>query len=307
MRNRVIKEIVELAKNDERIMLLTADLGFNVVEVFADEYPKRYINVGIAEQNMTAVAAGLAMEGNMVFTYSIANFPTLRCMEQIRNLVCYHNANVKILAVGGGFAYGTLGMTHHGTEDIGMMRCLPNMKVYVPADEIEAVECLRDLYSYDGPAYLRMARGKENLIHNAQEKLDVTHLVKVAGEGYDICVLATGTILAEGIKLHEKLNDNNIANTIYSVPLIKPMDKKTITQLATKAKLMITMEEHNVIGGLGSAVAEALSELPIHAPLLRFGLQDTFTSQVGNQQYLRKYYRMDADSVMDEILMKLGD
>ena len=135
----MIDEITKLAETDERIIIVNGDLGFGVLEKFRDKFPDRYFNVGIAEQNMTSVAAGLALEGNMVFTYSIGNFPTLRCIEQIRNDVCYHNANVKVLAVGGGFPYGDLGMTHHATEDIAMMRALPNMKVFVPADAVEAV------------------------------------------------------------------------------------------------------------------------------------------------------------------------
>ena len=210
MRDHVIAELVELSKEDNSIMLATADLGFNVVEKFSEKYPNRYINAGIAEQNMTSIAAGLALEGNEVYTYSIGNFPTLRCIEQLRNLVCYHNANVKVLAVGGGFAYGTLGMTHHATEDIAMMRSLPNMDVYVPADAIEAVWCLRAIHNKKGPAYLRMARGKEPLIHNTEEKIDVKSPILTKESGDDIIVFASGTILSEAIKACELLQNKNI-------------------------------------------------------------------------------------------------
>lgn len=307
MRNHVIAEIIKLAGTDERIMLATADLGFNVIEKFCEKYPDRYINVGIAEQNLTAVAAGLALEGNMVFTYSIGNFPTLRCIEQIRNLVCYHNANVKILAVGGGFAYGSLGMTHHATEDIAMMRALPNMKVYVPADEIEAVECLKDLYEYDGPAYLRMARGKEECIHSTYDNIDIHNLVSIADHGVEVCILASGTILSEAVKLQKQLTLQNIDSSVYSVPMIKPVDKLNIIEKASKAKLLVTMEEHNVIGGLSGAVAEILSEMNCHAPLMRFGLQDIFTSEVGSQSYLRNYYGISAEYIFDKVVEKLGE
>lgn len=301
MRNHVIAEITKLAANDQRIMLLTADLGFNVVEQFSEKYPNRYINVGIAEQNMTSIAAGLALEGNMVFTYSIGNFPTLRCIEQVRNLVCYHNANVKILAVGGGFAYGSLGMTHHATEDIAMMRALPNMKVFVPADEIEAVACLNEIYNYDGPAYLRMARGKEECIHSSNDKLNINQLIEIKNHGFDICILASGTILTEAIILQKKLEDNGIDSSVYSVPAIKPIDSDGILNLAIKSKLIITLEEHNIIGGLGGAVAEVLSSLRTHAPLLRFGLPDVFTSTVGDQEYLRDYYGLSANKILKKL------
>lgn len=145
MRNHLIDKITKIAEKDKKIMLITADLGFSVVEKFRDKFPDRYINVGIAEQNMAAVAAGIALEGNTVFIYSIGNFPTLRCIEQIRNDICYHNANVKILAVGSGFAYGTLGMTHHATEDLAIMRTLPNMRVFTPCDFVNA-ELLQKIF-----------------------------------------------------------------------------------------------------------------------------------------------------------------
>lgn len=301
MRDHAITELVELAKNDDKIMLVTADLGFNVVEKFSEKYPNRYINAGIAEQNMTSIAAGLGLEGNEVYTYSIGNFPTLRCIEQLRNLVCYHNANVKVLAVGGGFAYGTLGMTHHATEDIAMMRALPNMDVYVPADAIEAVWCLRAMHNKKGPAYLRMARGKEALIHSAAEKLNVKSIIPIKENGKDVIILASGTILSEGIKAHQLLLEHNIKCSVYSVPCIKPIDDKRIIELAQNSKLLITMEEHNVIGGLGGAVAEVISQLSHHSNLIRFGLQDEFTSIVGNQNYLREVYHIDAQSVCEKV------
>lgn len=304
MRNHVIDELIRLGKYNQKIMLVTADLGFNVVEGFQNAYPNRYINVGISEQNMASISAGLALEGNMVFTYSIGNFPTLRCIEQIRNLICYHHANVKILAVGGGFAYGSLGMTHHATEDIAMMRALPNMKVYVPADAIEAVACLHEMCKYDGPCYLRMARGKEPNLHEwpVQNIIDVNHILPIIEEGADVVFLTTGTILSEAIKIQSKLKGCNIKSSVYSIPSIKPVDKEKIISLATTVKLLVTMEEHNIIGGLGGVVAEILSGLRNHAPLLRLGLNDTFTQKVGNQEYLRECYDLSCDKVLEKVM-----
>lgn len=306
MRNHLINELVSLAEIDERIMLVIADLGYSVVEGFQKKYPNRFINVGIAEQNMSALAAGLAMEGNMVFTYSIGNFPTLRCIEQIRNDICYHNANVKILAVGGGFAYGDLGMTHHATEDIAMMRTLPGMRVYVPSDEVDAVYCLHDACKYDGPAYIRMARGKEAVFHDKKTPVDVGKLDQISRYvGDDVNILTTGTVLNEGIELQRKLEKNNISTGLFSVPRIKPISVSEIRDLASKSSLIITIEEHSILGGLGGTVAELISEIRgKHAVLFRAGLNDVFSSEVGDQFYLRDYYGLSASKIYDSLVFK---
>ncbi len=296
MRNHAIDQVTELAAKDNRVMIVTADLGYNVLNKFEDRFPDRFINVGIAEQNMTAVAAGLALSGNIVFTYSIGNFPTLRCIEQIRNDVCYHNANVKILSVGGGFAYGDLGMTHHATEDIAMMRALPYMRVYVPADSVEAVACIKEAYNTDGPAFVRMAKGGEMNLHEAGEQLDISKLSTFTEEpGRDINIITCGTALAEGIKLVHELEKDGYSVGVFSCPRVKPIDRTRIVELAYSSKLIVTMEEHNVIGGLGGAVAEILAEVPgQRSVLMRLGLQDTYSSIVGDQAYLRDYYGMSA-------------
>lgn len=307
MRNHVIDAITEMAENDKRIMLINADLGFGVLDKFHERFPDRYVNVGIAEQNMTSIAAGLALEGNMVFTYSIGNFPTLRCIEQIRNDVCYHNANVKVLSVGGGFAYGDLGMTHHATEDIAMMRALPNMRVYVPADAVEATACLKEACGFDGPAFIRMARGKEPNQHKDNAKLDIKKLIPLQKESGQISILTTGTILSEAVKLRKSLNNKNISASVYASPSVKPIDVAGIEELAIRSRLLVTMEDHNIIGGFGGAVAEVISEIKVvHAPLLRVGLKDTYTSKVGDQDYLRDYYGLSAKKVEKRILEYLG-
>ncbi len=303
MRNHVIDELIQTAANDKRMFLVTADLGFNVVEKFQTAYPDRYLNVGIAEQNMCSVAAGLALEGYMVFTYSIGNFPTLRGIEQIRNNICYHNANVKILSVGGGFAYGDLGMTHHATEDIAMMRALPNMRVYVPSDEVDAVSCFKEAIAFDGPVFIRMARGKEIVFHETNENIDPSMLQRYTDAGKDINIITCGTLLGEGLKLQKMLKENKMDAGVFSVLRIKPLPGAEIQALAQKSKLLITMEEHNVVGGFGSAVAEALSEIKgNHAVLYRAGLQDTYTSKIGNQEFLRDYYEMNAEKVYKHIM-----
>lgn len=303
MRNHVINELINFASQDKRAFLITADLGFNVVEKFRDAYPNRYMNVGISEQNMCSVAAGIALEDFMVFTYSIGNFPTLRGIEQIRNNICYHNANVKILSVGGGFAYGDLGMTHHATEDIAMMRALPNMRVYVPSDEVDAVSCFKEAISFDGPAFIRMARGKEAVFHEQDMSIEPSKLQRYTDDGTDINIITCGTLLGEGFKLQKKFKDCGIDAGLFSILRVKPICGDEIKALAKKAKLLITMEEHNVIGGVGGAVAEILSEIEEkHAVLCRIGLQDTYTSKIGNQDYLRDYYGINAEKAFAYVM-----
>ncbi len=305
MRNHVVNALTEMAETDARIMLVNGDLGYGVVDDFKKRFPNRYLNVGISEQNMTSVAAGLALEGNMVFTYSIGNFPTLRCIEQIRNDVCYHNANVKILSVGGGFPYGTLGMTHHATEDIAMMRALPNMKVYVPADAIEAVECLKEMTSFDGPAFLRMAKGGEPNQH-FDSKIDITRIIPMQKEKAKVSIISSGTVLSEALKLKELLEKAGISSAVYSSPTVKPIDREGILELAKNSELMVSMEDHNVVGGFGSAIAEVMSEMRgSRAELLRIGLQDEYTSVVGNQDYIRDCYGISASKAFSFVMRTL--
>lgn len=305
MRDHVLSELTKLAQDDPRIYLITGDLGYVVLDRFREACKGRYINAGIAEQNMTALAAGLAREGNIVFTYSIGNFPTLRCIEQIRNDVCYHHSNVKILAVGGGFVYGNQGVTHHATEDIAMMRILPNMRVYVPGDAYEAVQCLKDAVTYNGPCYIRLARNKEENFHFENEVIDVSKLQQFAKNGTDVTIITTGAILCEGVKLQKKLVENGVKAGLVSVPRLKPIDKEGILNIAQNTKLVVTMEEHQDTAGLGGICAEILSEISgQHAVLYRCGLHDEFSEMTGDQQYLRDFYGISADR-LEPIIGKL--
>ena len=295
MRNHIVNGISALAEHDSRIVIVTADLGFGVLEGFAKKFPDRYVNCGIAEQNMAAVAAGLALEGDVVFTYSIGNFPTLRCLEQIRNDICYHNANVKILAVGGGFSYGSLGMTHHATEDLSIMRSLPNMRVYAPADPVEAETVLREVYQIDGPCYVRLARGGDPILNT-----NCINTLKIISErDADVSILTAGTIYAEGEAAKKRLHELGVTVALYSFPCVKPIDRSMILKIAENSKLIVTVEENQITGGFGASVAEILSECCKHPPVLRIGLEDTYTSVVGSQAYLRQYYKIDGNSIAE--------
>lgn len=299
MRNHLIAELEQIAAKDPRTVVLTADLGYGVLDRFAERFPDRFVNVGICEQNMTAVAAGLALEGDVVYTYSIGNFPVMRCLEQIRNCICYHDANVKIVAVGGGFAYGQAGMSHHATEDIAITRALPNMRVFCPADPDEAVAVVRHVHSLEGPCYVRLARGGEPRMHPGLIDYDVSRIMELRS-GERVAIVTTGSVLSEALSASDSLRaKEGMQIGIYNCISLKPVDVEGILSLADRYSTIITVEEHNVIGGLGSIVAETIASRPIgRMPrLVRLGLPDVYTSAVGSQSYLRMHYGLSAESI----------
>jgi transketolase len=291
MRTAFIQQLIEEATTNENIFLLVGDLGYSVVEPFAQLFPDRFLNVGIAEQNMTGVAAGLAKEGYNVFTYSIGNFPTLRCMEQIRYDVCYHNLSVKIVAVGGGYAYGPLGVSHHTTEDIGMLRTIPNLLVCAPGDPIETKMITSYLSNNNNPGYLRLGKAGEPIVHATNTQLTFGKIFLLKEGTNDTAILTTGGMLHYAA---EQLTKNNEAHSLYSVPVIKPLDKQSLLQIALKFKNIITLEEHQKSGGFGSAILEALNELRNEQllnsmPLVKIvAIPDEFIGYAGSQNFLRK-------------------
>lgn len=301
MRDTFVRTLVELAKEDKNIELITGDLGFGVLKPFWETVPDQFTNAGIAEQNMTTVAAGMALEGKTVFTYSIGNFPTLRCLEQIRNDCAYHNANVKVVCIGGGFVYGSLGMSHQATEDLAILRALPGVVVMAPADLVEAEECTKALAAYPGTAYLRLGRGGEKRIHDHIENFQIGKAIKVR-DGKKIAIFSTGAIFEEVNAAYQVLIENGYDPAVYTFPTVKPIDKDVIEECAREFEIVVTCEEHNIIGGFGSAVAEIMAEMKEKkAYLLRIGLNDEYSIKVGNQNYLRQQYGMDSKSIVEKI------
>lgn len=298
MRTSFISQLIEEARLDDKVFLLVGDLGFSVVEPFQMEFPERFINAGIAEQNMMGIAAGLSKEGYTVFTYSIGNFPTLRCMEQIRYDICYHECNVKIIAVGGGFAYGPLGTSHHATEEIGMLRVIPNLTVCAAGDPIEAKLLTSLFVRQKGPCYLRLGKASEAVVHQDLTNMVWEKMVCVK-RGSGTVVLSSGSILKYAADCL-KTFDNSWG--LYSVPFIKPMDKESLTEIANHYNNIITIEEHQKSGGFGSAVLECLydliesrklKELPL---VKRIAIPDRFYSISGSQEYLRQLANLVLES-----------
>lgn len=305
MRDTFVKTLVELAKKDKSIELITGDLGFGVLRPFWENCPDQFTNAGIAEQNMTSLAAGMALEGKTVFTYSIGNFPTLRCLEQIRNDCAYHKANVKVVCIGGGFVYGSLGMSHQATEDLAILRALPDVVVMAPADLVEAEECTRALAKTKGTAYLRLGRGGEKRIHEKIDRFEIGKAIKVH-DGERVAIFSTGAIFEEVTAAYEKLIMKGMKPAIYTFPTVKPIDVDVIEGVSREFELLVTVEEHNIVGGFGSAVAEVMAEMDDkRAKLLRIGLNDEYCVRVGNQKYLRKQYGMDSEAIVERIEVSL--
>ena len=302
MRDTFVKTLIKLAKQDKSIELITGDLGFGVLKPFWEQCPDQFTNAGIAEQNMTSVAAGMALEGKTVFTYSIGNFSTLRCLEQIRNDCAYHNANVKVVCIGGGFVYGSLGMSHHATEDLAVMRALPNIVVMAPADLVEAEECTKALAEYKGTAYLRLGRGGEKRIHERIDNFQIGNAIKVH-DGNDVVIFSTGAIFEEVTAAYDELIKRGYNPAVYTFPTIKPIDSDVIRNAARSFDMIVTVEEHNIVGGFGSAVAEVMAEMSDKkAKLVRIGLNDEYCIKVGNQKYLRQQYGINSEGIVNAII-----
>jgi len=286
MRNAFIQTLWKLARKDKRIMLLTGDLGFSVLEEFMEDFPDQFINAGVAEQNMTGIAAGLAMEGKIPFIYSIIPFVTMRNFEQIRNDVCYQRLNVKIVGIGAGFSYGPYGHTHHALEDIGILRTLPEMTIIAPGDPVEARLATKAILSHKGPCYLRLGKAGEPALYDKDPDFQIGKGI-ILRNGKDVTIIATSTMLSSALETASELEKDHIKATVVSMHTIKPLDEKIILECAKKTKVMVTVEEHSVIGGLGSAISEVLAEHNISIPYKRIGVPDRFTECIGLQEYMR--------------------
>lgn len=289
MRTAFIDQLMKEARKNDKVFLLVGDLGYNVVEPFAREFPNRFKNVGIAEQNMAGVAAGLAMSGFNVYFYSIGNFPTLRCIEQIRNDVAYHHANVKVVAVGGGYAYGDLGATHHAIEALGMMRTIPGMVVCSPSDPIEARALTTLSSTYDGPMYIQLGKAGEKIIHNEELNLKVGEIVPFRVDNKKDAIIVTGSIASVIVASPEVERAD-----VYTLPFVKPINQDQIAKIANAYETITVIEEHQKSSGVGSAVIEQISDLfyagkvTKYPKVHRIAIEDYFQDVSGSQFFLRK-------------------
>ena len=271
---------------------MVGDLGYNVVEPFANAFPDRFINVGIAEQNMAGIAAGLAMNGWIVYCYSIGNFPTLRCIEQIRNDITYYKSNVRIVSVGAGYAYGSQGVSHQATEEIGMLRTLPNMVVCSPSDPVETRMLVQQSVTHQGPMYIRLGKAGEQVFHTAPiADYQLGDLLPIVEAQSPTLVLTSGSILA---RVMESRREKSLLVDVYTVPVVKPLNARQLCELSMRYDQLIIVEENQKSGGIGSALIEVLSDsynngmLPRYPKVSRVAIDDIYLQITGSQRYLQE-------------------
>ena len=300
MRNAFINSLVACARQDPSVWLLTGDLGFSVLEPYRDAFPDRFINAGVAEANMVGTAAGLAASGKNVFIYSIIPFATFRALEQIRVDVCEQGLPVTIIGVGAGMTYGAQGPTHHALEDIAVMRALPGMTVVCPGDVVEAQCAARELVGLDGPGYVRLSRAGSPTLHAEPVDFQLGRAITLmdgAVDGADVTLISAGHILDVVTEAARRLVASGLSVRLLSMHTVKPIDEEAIERSARTSAMIFTIEEHSIVGGLGGAVAEALSRSRTHAPLVRLGLPDAFIHEVGSENHLRAVFGLTPEAI----------
>ena len=305
MRNEFAKTVTELARKNKNIVLLTGDIGNKLFDNFKTKYPNRFYNCGVAEANMTGVASGLASSGLRPITYTITPFNTARCFEQIRLDVCYPNLPVIIVGTGSGLSYASLGATHHSMEDISILRTLPNLQIICPADTKEVRQCLIEALKSSKPTYIRLGKKGEPEIHKKIPNLKIVKCL-ILKKGKDIAILGVGTALSIAKECEELLSRKNIYSDLISFHSPKPLDSKLLGSLFKYKKLIITIEEHGLIGGVGAAILEwANNNKRDASKVIRFGGPDKFLTGCGNQKEARRLIGLDSKKISIKILQHL--
>ena len=300
MRNTCINALADLADEGVPIHFLTADLGFKILDAFRERHPRAFTNVGVAEANMVSVAAGMATLGLRPVCYSMVPFLFMRAFEQVRIDVVAHGLPVILLGVGGGLSYGHEGTTHHAWEDLAMARALPGLRVVAPGDPHEARQAIRDAAVEAGPTYIRLGQNGDRVLHTAIPNSIREPIEVMKGDGR-VLLVATGHILAEVVEAANRLAIGGMSVTLLSIPTLKPLAPETVAPWLKNTERVITIEEHSRIGGLGGFFAELICELGVTAKLTRIGLPDRYCETNGSLAWLRREYRLDASSLVDQI------
>lgn len=307
MRNIFAQELTNIAREDKRVVLLSGDIGNKLFDEFKKVAPERFYNCGVAEANMTGVAAGLAKMGFRPFTYTITPFATVRCMEQIRIDLCYNNVPAVIVGTGSGLSYAELGPTHHSCDDIGLLRMFPNMTILCPCDPVEVRLAVRGALKQDGPVYIRLGKKGEPIIHKTDPDFKIGRSITVR-DGKDVCILSTGTIMSLSLSVAESLQNKGISARVESFHTVKPLDTELLEDVTRRYRVIASIEEHSLIGGLGSAISEWMSDnAPSKARLLRFGTEDRFLEKVGSQEYARACNGLTIDKIADRIYQTVNN
>ena len=300
MRDTFKEELIKLARRKKNLMLLTGDLGYGVFDKFEKKYPKKYLNVGVAEQNLIGISSGLAKEGKCVICYSIANFLTLRCLEQIRNDAVYHNLNVNLVSTGGGYTYGVLGMSHHATEDLSILNSIPNITIVAPSTKWETKMSFNKLISIKGTTYLRLEKNASDLMPSDNRKFQLGKLIKYKNGNF-LAIICIGGIFNECIKAYNNSKANNSSISIYTLSSLKPIDEIHLKNILKKYKFIFTVEENNYLGGLGSTIASIITKYSLKTKLKIFSTNDHTLKIVGDQNFLRKKIGIDHLAISSEI------
>lgn len=290
--------LLELGKENEKIVVFDADLSVATkTNLFAKEFPNRFFDIGIAEQNMMSTAAGMATCGKIPYASTFAIFAAGRAYDQIRNSICYPNLNVKICATHAGVTVGEDGATHQMIEDISLMRTLPNMTVISTSDDVETKWAVKEISKIEGPVYLRLSRLATPIIYNESQKFEIGKAIQI-GDGTDGTIFATGVTVSEALKAQESLKEKGINVRVVDIHTIKPIDKEMIIKCAKETKKLVSIEDHNIIGGLGSAISEVLTdEYP--TKLIRLGIKDTF-GKSGKAEKLMEYFGITANDIVNQ-------
>ena len=303
MKASFIRALTELAEKDKDIVLITGDLGFGVFEPFEERFPDQYFNVGIAEQSMIGIACGLAKAGKKVFVYSIGNFVTLRCLEQIRNDAIYHGLNVNLVCQGGGFTYGQLGVSHHATEDLAIIRALPEVVIVAPSNTFQVIEAVKKLNEIQAVSYLRLEK-VSNGKQITSEQFSLGKPVYIDFQA-DVLIIAIGSIVSEALEAQLSLSDL-VKVSVLDFHTLRPYDKSYVLSILKQHKLIISLEEHQINGGLGSLLAEIIVESQLPLKLKRMGIDNKLISEVGDQNYLRSINYIDSVSIIKYIKEELS-
>lgn len=298
MRRAFVDGLVKRGLENPNVMLVTGDLGFSVVEPFREVLPKQFINAGVAEQAMASMCAGLASVGRHVFMYSIVNFATFRCLEQLRNDISYHGYSVCVVAVGAGTSYGTLGYSHHGLEDIAVVRALPNMQILSPADASEMDLCLGRILQTGGPSYLRLGHAPHGQIHAGA--IDGIGGCLEIQPGVDVSLLATGSVVEIAIQAAGVLSQERISAQVISIPVVAPLNPEELASLVGD-RPVVTVEDHSVSGGLGTCVLEALNDAKASRPVLRIGYPPGGLETYGSQSFLREAAGLTSPNICNQV------
>ncbi len=302
LRDAFFEEVISIAEKDDDVIFLTADMGAFSLGRYKKEFPAQFINVGIAEQCLISVAAGLALGGKRVFAYGIAPFATMRCFEQIKVDLCCNNLPVTVVSVGAGYTYGSDGPTHHATYDIAAMRVFPEITILNPSDSTMTSSCARMAYKEDGPKYIRIERGKLPLLYKDEDNIDFSDGLASLKGGSDLTIIATGIMVHRAFEVMNRLRQHSIDAGIIDLYRIKPVNKELLLGLIGQSKMIVTLEEHSIIGGIGSIVSEILSDVGESTPLKRIALSDTHCHEYGGREWLHSIYELDVDSIVKKIL-----